>query len=425
MPKTNQLESGPVRHKISSISTLVPDTIDLGSGMSLYAFHTKDIGALKFEILFEAGRLYEAKRLVSQATGVLLSEGCKRKSSFEVSEIVDYEGAYLTSYANSDFISVRLTSAKKSFSKLVDLVREILEEPSFSDEEIVNYKERTKQKMLVNLSKNDVMSYRTLTAKVYGEESAYGYNSSIEMLDKITSNDLFTHFNTNCHKTSGHLFLSGDYDDDHIRAIDKLSEVIKEGKKENISTLIKGNTASLIGLSGRENQASLKLGTLMFDRTHKDYPGIYLLNTILGGYFGSRLMKNIREKRGYTYNIYSMLDTYKYTGAWIISSELDQTNVDKTIDQINLEFETLKNTPIGEEELSMVKNYLLGNFMSTINGPFKAINPFKTQKLMGLENTFYNNLYRTIQNFDQEDVLRLANEFLEIDKFWKVIVGKA
>ena len=120
-----------------------------------------------------------------------------------------------------------------------------------------------------------------------------------------------------------------------------------------------------------------------------------------------------------------MLDTYKYDGSWIISCELDEKYIEDTIAQIAFEFERLKTELISSEELQMVKNYMLGNFMSTINGPFKAINPTKMEILLGLKSSFYNDLSSHILKIKADDIQTLAREYLNIDKFWKVIVGKA
>ena len=424
MEKINQLERGPKSHKISTISTIKPSEHRLDSDMTLFACRTKGIGAIKFEIVFEAGRPYESKKLASQACGDLLSEGCMNMNSSDISEFVDYEGAYLSTHASSDFINIKLTCAKKSFLKLLQLLGDIIEQPTFSSEELRIYIERMKQRMAINLSKNDVISYRTITENIYGQDNPYGYNSTYEILDNLESEDLSAHYLTNCNKESAHFFLSGDYESQHIEAIYDLSARLNNGSILPVNYQKTYSLPATVKRNGRENQTSLKLGSPLFSRRDKDYPGVYLLNTILGGYFGSRLMKNIREKRGYTYNIYSMLDTYKHSGAWVISCELDQTNVDKAITQIDLEFQKLRRDPVPEEELLMVKNYLMGNFLSTINGPFKAINPFKTEVLMDLKCSFYDDLFKTIRDISQGDILRLADDYLRADKFWKVIVGK-
>jgi len=278
--------------------------------------------------------------------------------------------------------------------------------------------------MAINLTKNDVIGYRALTEGLYGADGAYGYNSMPDMLDDITSQDLHYHYQNSCVKNRAYLFISGDFSDDHIKLVDEMSNHINSLQTREISYQKPSTQKLSLNIKGRENQSSLKLGLPLFSRNHPDYSKIYFLNNILGGYFGSRLMKNIREDKGYTYNIYSMLDTYKYDGAWIISCELDEQYVSKTLSEIEKEFHLLKTQKVGEAELAMVKNYLLGNFMSSINGPLKAINTSKNQVLMGLNSTFYKDLFDEIQTFSAEDVQHTAQEYLNMSDFSKVIVGK-
>tara|TARA_B100000497_G_scaffold120354_1_gene148736 strand:+ start:312 stop:1589 length:1278 start_codon:yes stop_codon:yes gene_type:complete len=425
MQQIDRLKRGPKSHIISTVDIITPNQYTLSSGVPLYAYKSVGIGAIRLEIVFEAGRLYETKRLVAQSCASLITEGSLKMTSSEISEAIDYEGAYLSSQGNSDFITLRLTCAKKSLKKVLPILKDIIVAPTFSEEELNIYKNRRKQRMTINLTKNDILSYRAITESLYGKDSVYGYNSTFEMLDDITSSDLKSHYNQNCTNDRAHIFLSGDYGNDDIKSIENLSLAFKNKKNLPSKYQATKTEKQTIQIKGRENQSSLKLALPLFNRNHKNYPGIYFLNTILGGYFGSRLMKNIREEKGYTYNIYSMLDTYKYDGSWIISCELDNEYVNDTLEQISCEFDKLKTEPLSNQELQMVKNYLLGNFMSTINGPFKAINPVKMQTLLGLESTFYNQLSQEILAFESDEIQSLAREYLNIDNFWKVIVGKA
>ena len=425
MQQIERLKRGPISHKISTINIIRPQYLELSSSVPLYSYRSKGIGAIRLEIVFEAGRLYEEKRMLAQSCATLITEGCKSMTSGEISEMVDYEGAYLSSHGNSDFITMRLTCARKSFKKLASVLGRIIDAPTFSEEELDLYVKRRKQKMSINLTKNDIISYRAITEGLYGQDSAYGYNSTPEMLDSITSSDLLRHYQNKCIKRRSQIFLSGDFDEEDIKTIEDFSQNIRDSSDSKTNYQRTETKNQTILLKGRENQSSLKLGLPLFDRTHWEYSGIYILNTILGGYFGSRLMRNIREEKGYTYNIYSMLDTYKYDGSWIISCELDEKYIEDTIAQIAFEFERLKTELISSEELQMVKNYMLGNFMSTINGPFKAINPTKMEILLGLKSSFYNDLSSHILKIKADDIQSLAREYLNIDKFWKVIVGKA
>ena len=150
---------------------------------------------------------------------------------------------------------------------------------------------------------------------------------------------------------------------------------------------------------------------------------MYVLNTILGGYFGSRLMENIREDKGYTYNVYSLLDSMRMDGCFYIGTEVSNDFVDPTIEQIYLELERLIKEPIPEEELTMVRSYLMGYFLTMLDGPFNVAELVKTQIIDGLPDHFFNDLVRKVKQISAEELQTLAQKYFVKDELWEVVVG--
>jgi zinc protease len=170
-------------------------------------------------------------------------------------------------------------------------------------------------------------------------------------------------------------------------------------------------------------QTSIKIGIPCFNRQHPDYYAMFVLNTIIGGYFGSRLMVNIREDKGYTYNIYSTLDTMKYNGYFYISTDTSHDLVEKTKIEIYKELKKLQEEPILEEEHKMVKNYLLGNFLTMIDGPYNTADVIKTFITEGLDIEHFNELIHYIIHFRPVDMQETAKKYLNADQMWEVTVG--
>ena len=206
MRKIQQLERGVKSIKINRVDTPKPKVQTMTSGVEINTYHVPGIDAIKLEVLFNAGRVHENKKLVSLACGALLTEGSQHYTSEEISEKVDFEGAYLSSGATADFISLKLISSKGKFLDLLDLFEEILVYPDFSEEELNVFVQRRKQKLAMDLSKNDVVAYRTLTEAMYGKDSPYGYNTTIEYLDALTTEELNHHFARYCTLGNAHLF---------------------------------------------------------------------------------------------------------------------------------------------------------------------------------------------------------------------------
>lgn len=173
----------------------------------------------------------------------------------------------------------------------------------------------------------------------------------------------------------------------------------------------------------KAQQTAIRIGRGIFSKHHEDYAGLYVLNTILGGYFGSRLMANIREDKGYTYNVYSMLDGMRHDGSWIIGTEVGNDVVDDTIKQIYLEMERLQKETMPNEELEMVKNYLLGTLLNTIDGPFNVSEVHRTIAVENLPEDFFVQIVETVKRIDAKTVQSLANKYLKKSDFYEVVVG--
>jgi predicted Zn-dependent peptidase len=170
-------------------------------------------------------------------------------------------------------------------------------------------------------------------------------------------------------------------------------------------------------------QSAIRLGRKAFSRQHEDFYGLYVLNTLLGGYFGSRLMTNIREEKGYTYNIYSMLETMRHDGTLLIGTEVSPEYVAPTLKEIFREMEALQETRVGEEELTMVRNFLLGNFLTMLDGPFNVSEVVRTLVLDELPLDAFDQLVSTVQNIDADTLQRLSQKYLNKEEMWQVVVG--
>ena len=171
------------------------------------------------------------------------------------------------------------------------------------------------------------------------------------------------------------------------------------------------------------HQSSIRIGRKLFSRHHPDYKGLFVLNTILGGYFGSRLMANLREEKGYTYNIHSSLDAMRYDGYFYIGTEVGTQHTSATLEQIYLEMQKLQDTPISTDELEMVRNYLMGNFLTMLDGPFNVSEVAKTLVSDHIPLSFFESLVRTVQEIQAEELQLLAQKYLNKEEMWEVIVG--
>jgi predicted Zn-dependent peptidase len=171
------------------------------------------------------------------------------------------------------------------------------------------------------------------------------------------------------------------------------------------------------------HQAAIRIGCRLFPQTHPDFNGLFVLNTILGGYFGSRLMMEIRENQGLTYGIYSSVDSFASDGCFYISTETATDNTQKVIEAIGKEVRKLQQELIPEVELQMARNYLMGHLMTQIDGPFSTMDLIKSMKIEHLADQSFADMVRTIQQITSIQLRELAVKYLDLSK-WVTIVVK-
>jgi zinc protease len=413
--------------RIREVKNLVvppPDLWHLSNGIPVYETNLGTQDILKLELVFFAGRPFERKKLASRSAAAMMREGTRQHTSAELAEVIDYYGGTLSMPISMDMAGVQLYSLTKHFDKLLPLAAEMLSEPLFPQEELDSFIVRNRQRLQVDLSKNDFVAYRKFTELLYGRQHPYGYNSYAETYSAITRDDLVTHFQENYTSGNCQVFLSGRITEPVRRLLDEqLGQAIRKGERRQVAPLAVNHVPKKVHEPIPDTvQKAVRIGCHLFNRQHPDYNGMYVLNTILGGYFGSRLMTNIREEKGYTYNIYSSHETMLYGGYFYVGTEVGNEFVDKTVQEIHVEMEKLQQDLVDDDELEMVKNYLLGTLLTNLDGPFNIAEVVKTFVSEGVALSAFEELATDIKNITAEEVRELARKYFNKADMWEVIV---
>ncbi|MDF1696938.1 MAG: pitrilysin family protein [Saprospiraceae bacterium] len=418
-------KNGPVVNRITELH--IPNIYReiLANGTEYIEVNLGTQNLVQLEVLYRGGRISEQKQGVSRATSRLLKEGTKSFSSSQLAERVDFYGANMTSGASLDYAYAKAFSLTKHFDKILPSLSEMLNQPTFPQHELDKYIVNSVQKLKVEKAKSELVAYRTITECLYGPEHPYGYNSTKQMYQDLNRNDLVDFYHSNFGSDNRIIILSG-----------KITPEIRESVKQEFGNELKEVQAFSYQepttreqriskrLKGEDDlQCAVKIGCRLFKREHPNFADMFILNTILGGYFGSRLMSTLREDKGYTYNIYSSIDMMIYDGYFNISTEVGNEYLEPTLEGIYHEMEQLKSKKVGEEELDMVRNYLSGNFLNMIDGPFKLAGMSKVIALNNLNFDFYKNLMRRIHTITSDDIYQLAQKYLNKEKMVEIIVG--
>jgi len=417
--------SAPIVHEISNLSLPRPRLLPLDNGIPLWVLDFPGQEILRVDVAYRVGRPEEHKKQAALATSRLLRDGTTRHTSAEIAETIDYYGGAFSAPSGLDQSIFSLSCLKKHGTTLLPLFAEILQEPVFPETELDTFKRTNIQALQVELEKVEVLAYREVTEHIFGKGHPYGYNSVVEDYQALERDDLIRHFNTWHTPSNCRLIACGRVDDEMLRLLNQyFGQDQRTGPVSDFQSTVPTSKPEKIKIKRPESlQSALKIGRKAFNRLHPDAEGLFVLNTILGGYFGSRLMTNIREKKGYTYNIYSTLDTMLYDGCFYIATEVSPEKSAAALRAIFAEMKKLREQPVPAEELSMVRNYLLGMLLNGLDGPLNTADVVRSYILDDIPWTCFDTLIHTIRTIDAQRLQALANQYLQPADFWVVAVG--
>lgn len=422
MPNRSQ---PPIIKEIQTIRLPKPEVVHLDNGMPAYITNMGTQDVIRLELVFFAARTYEQKPLVARATSSLLREGTQHYTAAEIAESLDFYGATLSLPFNLDTSSLVLYSLNKHFGDTLPIIQDMLTAPAFTAKDLNAYIKRNQRRLAVDLAKNDTVAYRLVTEQIFGSQHPYGYNSTTETYAALSVEDLKQHHQGLYTAGNGIVFISGKVTGQMLKALNDALSGALPTKGQPSFNMPKAATQPQSTFEHRPGttQSAIRIGRRAFSRHHEDFYGMYILNTILGGYFGSRLMTNIREEKGYTYNIYSMLETMRYDGSLLIGTEVSPAYVEPTIREIEEEMKRLQQEPVEAEELKMVRNFLLGNFLTMLDGPFNVSEVVRTLVLDGLPLHTFDDLVAAVQNTEAPALQALAQKYFNKAEMWQVVVG--
>jgi zinc protease len=397
----------------------------LSNGIELYLLPAENLEVFKIELVFDAGSLYGSKFGQSFFTSKLMLGGTSRMSAHQVLEYFDQYGGFVEVSQNQERLYVILHGLTAHFERYLELIAELIDDSVFPQEELSTQKSINLQSFKVNKEKTAFLGSMEIRKLIFGDHY-FGKSLDADEINAVERQDIVDFY---ARQVSGQLFkifFSGNFTEQNILAISKVLGSKSLSKNTQIITSeipVAYTPESKVVVKEDALQSSIRIGQRMFNRKHTDFYKFVVLNTILGGYFGSRLMKNIREEKGFTYGISSSLVPIVNTGYFIIGTDVKAENTQETIDEIHKEIRELQTNPVTEEELGLVKNYMAGSLIGGINTPFEVMDKHKAIIFEGLDENFYADFIPKIQAVTAEDLLEAANIHLRLENLSQVVVG--
>ena len=421
----SRTETPQIKDAVDFNLTLKPfEKRTLKNGVEVYAVDAGAEDVLQIEWVFFAGNSFEKKNLVAASTNYLLKNGTSQKTAFQINEHFEYYGSYLNRSCFNETAVITLHCLNKHTAALLPVVRELLTDAVFPQEELDIYCQNMKQRLNVSLKKSDFIAGRLIDTYLYGAHHPYGRFSSFEDFDALTREQSVDFYNQYYLNGKFMLFVAGKIPEDLFALLDQYFGDLKNSPVAvpTIGTSQAPEKKHRVMNDPQGVQGAVRLGTPFPNRHHPDFIKAQVLNSVFGGFFGSRLMSNIREEKGYTYGIYSYLENHVQESAWVVSTDAGRDVCEPTIVEVYKEMERLRNEAVPDEDLLLVRNYMMGSILGDLDGPFHIINRWKTIILNDLPEDYFYKQINTIKTVTAEELQRLANYYLVPEKFYELVV---
>ena len=400
----------------------------LSNGVEVYFVNLGEEELLMVNWVFSAGNWFEEKKAVASATNYLMKNGTSQKTAFQLNEHFEYYGSYLSRSCHSETGEITLHCLNKHLNEVLPVVAEMITEAVYPEEELAIYSQNSQQRLKVGLQKNDFVAGRLIDSYLFGEKHPYGTYNNLEDYSALRREELVSFYNQYYKNGRCIIFAAGKIPRDLEQQLENNFGKLpihshRSAAKEIIHPLQPAAQKKYVITNDPNGvQAAIRIVRPFPNRLHPDFQKVLVLNNVFGGFFGSRLSNNIREDKGYTYGIYSYIMNQVKESGWMISTEAGREVSEATINEVYKEMQLLREEPVDEEELQMIRNYMIGTVLGDMDGPFQVIGRWKNLLLNGLDEAYFYKGIEIAKTITAEELQQLANKYLLPEEFYELVV---
>jgi zinc protease len=416
----------PSTYDIEHYLLTKPNQVVLKNSIKLFQFKNINLNLIHFTIRIKGGLIFENQKYLSQACFNLLKESSENRTASEMDEILDFYGATWYISVNVEYISIHWIIPKTNCHLLLPTLIDILLNPVFKEENL----ERFKKKKIKDLEYNELKySYRAnqlMYQSMFEEDTPMG-----TLLNKTHINELTIHqikgFYSTCFNASNiTVFVAGNIDNSLEHIMNQSFSQIPNGVISNPISNLKVNFNPQLIVENRDDamQSSFilcKKGVSFLSDSRRDFS---FLTTLLGGYFGSRLMQNLREKNGYTYGVQNGSMYFRNESIFSIDCDVKVDKTKNAIEQCFIEMQRLQTEEVSDEEIKNVKRYLQGTVLRDVDGVVAFMKKFAFWNRFGIDENEFEKFMNSLNHINKEMIINCAKTHLQHDDFYTIIVGK-
>jgi zinc protease len=403
----------------------------LPNGLKVIVIENHEQPIVYVSFVVKSGSTYDGELPgLASVTAELLTKGTKTRNATQIAEEIDFVGGSLNATASWDATNVSVLVLKKYLGVGVDILQDVVLNPTFPEEEI----ERVKTQRLASIKQSKaeagyLAGVRFSKELFAGHPYANVSGGNEESIQKMKRDDLVKFYQTHFIPNNSFIIFAGDITpSEALPLVEKYFGGWKKEKNphKKFQTVKDVNQTKVVIVDKPGAvQSAIRIGHLGIDRKNKDYVKVYTLNTLLGGYFNSRINMNLRETHGYTYGASSFFDARIYPGPFIVSTDVRNEVTDSSIAEVIKELKRIIDEPVPEDELKMAKDYIVGSFPLQIETPAQVASRVMTIEIYGLPKDFYDRFREEVKKITAKDIQETARKYLHPDKLLIVVSGNS
>jgi zinc protease len=401
-------------------------TFTLENGLKVIVVENHKLPRVSYRISLDLDPIIEGSKAGYVSTaGSLLRTGTTTKSKAEIDEAVDFLGANLSTSASS----VSGSSLKKHSDKLLELMSDVLLNPSFSQEELDKSRKQQISSLVSSKTDPNAISGNIQGAAKYGLDHPYGEQITEETIENITRQDLVNYYNTYFKANAAYLVIVGDITPEEAKA--NAEKHFGKWKSGDVPTQTfsnplppTGNKVVFVPLDGAVQSVISVTHPIDYKPGSSDAAAASVMNSILGGgVFSGRLMQNLREDKAFTYGARSSLSSDEYIGSFSAGASVRNEVTDSSIVEILFELNRLTTELVADSTLEFVKNSMNGNFARSLESPQTIARFALNIKRYNLPEDYYATYLERLSQVTKEDVLAAAKKYIKPNNLYITVVG--
>jgi len=416
----------PEAHAIKEVPLPEPTTLHTGHGLPVHVIDASTQDVVRIELITRGGASQATRSLVASYTAKMLTEGTPGMTAAQIAAQVEHYGATLHAEADQDECLLTLTCLGRHLPTLLPVLTEVFASSDFPDKELDIARNNGFQELMVNRQKVAHLARTTFAEALYGSEHPYGRIATEADYGTLDRKMLLNHHSEHILGGLKSVMVAGNVNDARLRTIvDALTILPSQGKKELRMPTASGRGRQVLHVEkDGAVQNAIRVGRVLFTRDHPDFIDMSILTTVLGGHFGSRLMNNLREDKGFTYGVNASLQAFSSTGHLMIGTEVGAEVCDVALNEIWAEVARLRTEPIPAAELDLVRNYLIGRALNGVDGPFALADKWRMYHRHGLTADHHRRYIDRLWEVTSERLLALAQVYLDPSDMTVVTAGK-